>query len=253
MKTKEPASILVGGLLLIGGTALLLSQIDRNRRVGEPGLVMIGQNVYDEDGNIVNTNTVALPVHVRGFVSRVAPITRVELDWLPPDTTYARRQYISEDNASSFQVNVVMMGRDRSSIHKPQICLSGQGWTIDSEAEDSVLLAGDFPGPLPVYKIEASQERMLDGREKQTVRAIYTYWFVADGSITARHSERMLWSMGELFKTGTLQRWAYVSVLGFCLPGQEEKTYREMKEFISVSAPTFHRISEDTVISAAEE
>lgn len=250
MKPTSSLMALAGGLLLIGATALVLRQIDRHRQVGKPGLVMVAEDVFDEAGGIVNTNTVALPKRVLNYDSTNAPITKVELSWLPADTTYARRVYFRSD-AYPLQVNVVMMGLDRSSIHKPQICLTGQGWQVISESADTISLAGTSAVNLPVWKMIAQQPQTLADGSQRMVKAVYVYWFVADGHVTARHGQRMWWMARELLTTGTLQRWAYVSVLGLCLPGQEEETYERIREFIAESAPEYHRFDGQTEFAAA--
>lgn len=241
MKSVAQFIALFGGLLLIGATGGVLQQIDQKRQLGEPGVKMRAEVVLDDRQQVVNTNTVALPLSVLDYESATAPITQVELGYLPSDTTYARRIYTAPD-AFSIQVNVVMMGVDRSSIHKPQYCLTGQGWQVVSETEDRIPLAGDNSLELPVWKMVAQQPQRLSDGSQRMVKAVYLYWFVADGHVTARHDQRMWWMATELLGSGTLQRWAYVSVLGLCFPGQEEATYQRLKEFISVSVPLYHEL-----------
>lgn len=250
MKTAAPILALVGGLILIGSTALILRQVDRHRTLGEPGLVMVVANVLDESGDIVNTNTVALPRQVLEYQSTNAPITKVELGYLPADTTYARKIYFAPDSFW-IQASVVMMGVDRSSIHKPQYCLVGQGWQVLSQGEDNIPLAGEKSLELPVWKMTAQQPQSMADGTRHMVKAVYVYWFVADGHVTARHGQRMWWMARELLTTGTLQRWAYVSVLGLCLPGQEEETYERIRKFIAESAPEYHRFDGQTEFAAA--
>ena len=247
MKKNGATTVLVLGLALMAGAVVLLRNIEQHRRIGEPGLTMIAENVFDEAGGIVNTNTVALPHQVLDYDSEPRPITSVELGWLPADTTYARRIYTAT-NAPPLQVNVVMMGRDRSSIHKPQICLTGQGWLITSENESSIVLP-DRTQPLPVWRMVAEQTRNVNGRQ-QMVKAVYVYWFVADGYVTARHGQRMWWMAKNLLTTGTLQRWSYISVLGLCLPGEEEQMYDRIQQFISASTAGYHRFDDSTVFAS---
>jgi hypothetical protein len=251
MKINPAMTALVGGMLLIGTTAGVLRQIDQHRRLDEPGLLMAAEVVFNEQGGIVNTNTVALPRQVLGYESTNAPITMMELGWLPGDTTYARKIYY-RSNSYPLQVNVVMMGLDRTSIHKPQYCLVGQGWQVLSEGADTIALADGPAPPLPVWKMIAQQPRTLADGSQQLVKAVYVYWFVADGHITAQHEQRMWWMAKELLTTGTLQRWAYVSVLAQCLPGQEEATYAQIKEFIAASTPQYHLFSEHTMFGGAD-
>lgn len=236
------------GLAIMGATALGLQRIDQQRRLGAPGLQLTARNVLDDNGAVVNTNTIALPDQVLAFQASDVPITRVEIGTLPTDTTFARRLY-SATNGFQLQLSVVLMGMDRSSIHKPQYCLVGQGWQVLSEQADRIPLAGPRGDALPVWKMTAQQQRTLPDGSHRMVKALYVYWFVADGQVTARHGERMWWMARDLLTRGTLQRWAYVSVLGLCLPGQEEQTYERMKEFIAESTPQYHRFDEHTVFS----
>ena len=52
----------------------------------------------------------------------------------------------------------------------------------------------------------------------------------------------MWWMADKLVRTGVLQRWAYVSCLAVCYPGQEEATYERVKKFIAASAPEFQLV-----------
>lgn len=236
------------------GSALLLRYIDRHRHLGEPGLVMAFGNVLDESGNVISTNTVALPERVLGYTSEVARVTSAELSTLPSDTIFARRLYREQrTNGFALQTSVVMMGTDRTSIHKPQFCLTGQGWKIISEGEDYIEVDGPRQIHLPVWKMIAEQPQMLPDGSTRIIKAIYVYWFVADGYVTARHDQRMWWMAKKLLTTGTLQRWAYVSEFGQCLPGQEAVAYQKIKEFIAASVPKYHRFDEHTVFSGDEE
>lgn len=250
MNTRA-AAIFVVVLTLVSVSGGLLQHLEKSRRLGAAPLLLTGEAVLDEEGLLVSTNTVALPGRVLAYESRPAPITKVELEMLPRDTLYGRRVY---QDGSGFQLmaGVVMMGMDRSSIHKPQYCLVGQGWQVLSEGEDAIKLSGAPAYELPVWKMTAQQPRALADGSESMVKAIYVYWFVADGHVTARHEQRMWWMAKELLTTGTLQRWAYVSVLGLCLPGQEEETYARIKEFIAESTPQYHRFDERTQFGGAD-
>ena len=72
-------------------------------------------------------------------------------------------------------------------------------------------------------------------------RGVYVYWYVADGAVSASTSgiQRMWWMVKEMFRTGVLQRWTYVSCLSVCAPGQEEATFERMKKFMAAAVPEF--------------
>ena len=64
---------------------------------------------------------------------------------------------------------------------------------------------------------------------------------MADGALTAHRSQRLRWMAEELLKTGTLQRWAYVACFAQCAPGEEDKAFARVKEFVAEAVPEFQR------------
>src|SRR5262249_6803754 len=131
-----------------------------------------------------------------------------------------------------------LMGADRTSLHKPQFCLEGQGIQLGPSAYSSATVPIEQPHryELPVGRLIGSRHGELNRQ-----RAVYVYYYVADGVLMSSESGfGRMWSMArELIRTGILQRWAYVSYLSFCAPGQEEATFERMKKFIAASAPEF--------------
>ena len=235
---KRSWSMLVVVLVLVGGTSSLLGYWKTIQKLGRPGVKIVAEPIHDPDGKVVGTNSVYLPEQALNFSSQPAPVTPLELGWLPQDTTYGRRIYKAPDD---FQIwcNVVLMGSDRTSIHKPQYCLTGQGWWIDRSELTTIPMDRPSRYDLPVMKLTATSVRETASGEKVKARGVYVYWFVADNELTADHLQRMWWMACDLIRTGTLQRWAYVSCFAVCQPGQEEATFQRVKEFIIATVPQF--------------
>ena len=231
-------NLLVAGLAVMAGTAVLLSVFRSNQKLGNPGLRIIAQPVLDPEGNVVGTNSVYLPDFVLDYVSEVVPVTPLELGWLPPDTTYGRRRYRSPDGLEIL-TSVVLMGTDRTSIHKPQYCLTGQGWQIESTQPAHIRIQRPHPYDLPVMVLTASAAHRTEDGQTIPVRGVYVYWFVAEDYLTESHTQRMWWLARELITHGTLQRWAYVSCFALCVPGGEEAAYARVERFIQASVPDF--------------
>ena len=181
----------------------------------------MAESIHDPDGKVVGTNSVYLPEQALNFSSQPAPVTPLELGWLPQDTTYGRRIYKASDD---FQIwcNVVLMGSDRTSIHKPQYCLTGQGWWIDRSELTTIPMDRPSRYDLPVMKLTATSVGETASGEKVKARGVYVYWFVADNELTADHLQRMWWMAKDMLSTGILQRWAYITYFAVCAPGQEE-------------------------------
>jgi len=227
-------------LVLMGGAALFLSHYRAMQRLGQPGVIVVAEPVYDPDGQLAGTNSVALPERILDCESEPIPIARIVLDWLPPDTTYGQRLYRAT-NGFEMLVNVVLMGADRTSIHKPEYCLVGSGWGNQVFVETHIPIEQPHPYDLPVMKVTTQRELELPSGEKVARGGVYVYWFVADQQLTANHGQRMWWMARDLLSKGILQRWAYISAFSVCLPGEEEATFARMQPLISAMVPEFQR------------
>lgn len=223
---------------LMALTAFGLTQLRTLQRLGTPGLKVVAHDVSGEGGVILGTNSVPLPEKVLDFNSSELPIAKVVSDWLPKDTTYAQRLYRAADGFE-LVVNAVLMGTDRTSIHKPEYCLAGQGFRTDKIERVKIPIAGPAPYLLPVQKWTVNREATLEGGAKVRHAAVYVFWFVADQQLTDDHNERMKWMMRDLLTKGVLQRWAYVSCYAICPIGQEEATYERMRKWIAEAVPSF--------------
>ena len=104
----------------------------------------------------------------------------VELGNLPKDTTIGRRLFLAEDGFGAM-FTVVLMGADRTSIHRPQICLTGQGWSIDSASGEETSIAMEKPHRyrLPVRKLVLSKEVMTKAGGSAPDACHASYWAMA--------------------------------------------------------------------------
>jgi hypothetical protein len=222
------------GLALMAGAAMAIHQVGARQVLAPPGV-----KTHSMPGSI--RLEAELPERVLDCDSKTMEITDTELAVLPKDTSFGKRRYRAADGLL-FDLQVVLMGKDRTSMHKPQICLTGQGWHIDDVAskETVVEVTRPFKYNLPVVELVASQTFKING-EAQRWSGVYVYWFVADDAMSASTSglQRMWWMASHLLRTGVLQRWAYVSCFVRCPPGQEPATFERMKQFINAAVPEF--------------
>jgi hypothetical protein len=233
MKSKK-LILLIVALLMIGGGAGALAYFQNHQRLGPPGV-----RTRAVPG-VVNVE-ILIPEKVMDYSSTPMEQAEIVTNTLPKDTSFAQRLYQST-NGFQMLMNVVLMGTDRTSLHKPQFCLQGQGWQIDQEASATMTIPMQRPVPyeLPIVKLIASKTIEKDG-QRGTLKGVYVYYYVADGALSASPSgfQRMWWMAKELVRTGILQRWAYVTYFAVCPPGQEDATFEKMKAFIVASAPEF--------------
>jgi hypothetical protein len=234
---RQGKFVLAAALVIMALTAGALTRVQGLQKLGQPGVRVVAESIYGQDGQVVDTNSVFLPASVLGCQSRSLPITAGELVTLPKDTTYGRRIYTAPDGFS-MMTSVVLMGRDRTSLHKPEYCLPAQGGRIRKTERLTVAIAEPQPYELPVTRILFTH-RGEQGGHPVEVQGVYVYWFVADGQITEAHNQRMLWMTRDLLTKGTLQRWAYVSCYAECASGGEEATFARMAGLIAAAVPKF--------------
>lgn len=241
MKSTQ-TKIGIAFFLMLGLAALFLLRIQSFQRLGEPGVKVGNEPIFNENGLKVGNESVHLPADVPGYVSEPAQVQMIELNMLPPDTVYGRRLYKGKD-AFQAAVSVVLMGSDRTSIHKPQYCLVGSGWQIEKSEVETVRVSRPSPYDLKVMKLTLTTIVPNPDRKPVTYKGLFVYWFVAPGQLTPHHGQRMWWMAKDLLVKNLLQRWAYVAYFSTCLPGQENALYERMKDFIDQTVPEFQLTS----------
>ncbi len=170
---------------------------------------------------------------------RDVEVSAVERELLPPDTGFARKNYTRLANPRDAQVffSIVLSGRDRTSIHRPEICLVGQGWTIRKRSAaqfrlpDGTMLKGTL----------LNIEREVVAKKGQattvaTVPAVFVYWFAGSDGVEASHAG-MLWrgAYDRLFHLRA-DRWAYVVAQSAAFDGEEAALAR-IGEVIALAWP----------------
>jgi hypothetical protein len=200
-------------------------------RLGEPGL---------KSRPLAGTlrREILLPERVLDYASTNLAPTEAELKMLPADTSYGQRLYRAPDGFEVF-VRVVLMGTDRTSIHKPEFCLQAQDYRIMKRETAAVSLERPHPYELPVRKFTINKAWQLPSGEVMRVGGVYAFWFVAENRLTASHLARVGWITYDLLRRGVLPRWAYVTCFSTCPPGREEAAFERMKQFIAAAVPEF--------------
>ena len=200
---------------MMAGTSALLLHLKAHQRLGDPGVKTrpdpVGKNLE-----------ILMPETAPGYTPEILTNVESVLSVLPPDSSYRVRVYHADDG-SWIQLTTVLMGSDRSSIHRPQICMTGQGWTIDPARSDRELISMTRPQDydLPVNKLVATKQVHDGSGNLQNISGIYVYWFVDADRLTANPNQWMLWWLPQdLLLHGLLERWSYISVFAVCLPGQ---------------------------------
>ncbi len=191
--------------------------------------------VYLAEGGI---NPVDLPAFVgTEWIGRRTEVTAVEREILPPDTGFSRRLYLSVENPRrQVFLSIVLSGRDRTSIHRPELCIVGQGWNI-RESGRHEFLRPDTGERIPVTLLHVEQRR-ADG--EPGLPAIMAYWFVSSEGVVATHAGRMLRGAWDRLRHGRADRWGYVLVQTQASDGEAAALGR-LGEVLEGTLPAFQK------------
>lgn len=233
-------------VLLVAGAAALCCWLSPDVRLGDDcGVVM------------------ELPAVAGRFVGQPGKVSKVESDTLPGDTEIMRMVYQTPEapgQRDAATVSIVLAGAQRRSIHRPEVCLTGQGW--------SLLHARTVPVDMGRGRTLKVRDLLIekpvtfsDGR-RRGVRAHYVYWFVGTDVTTPSHFDRVWLSTWDSVLRNVNHRWAYPSVLALITddlePGEmgqrkrdAEQTLEMIQSLIRELAPRFQRcfMEEDAVAS----
>jgi hypothetical protein len=224
-------TFLAAALILMAGTAAALAWLRANQKLGAPGIKTTA--IPGE----VRMN-IDLPAGVSDFTSTNVPEPQVAINYFPPDTSYAERLYFDPDGLR-IQSTAILMGADRTSIHRPEYCLPGQGWNIDKKETVTIPIDDDPPYHLRVARWNLSTSIQQPDGSKETAYAVYVFWYVAKDDETPDHDKMLEQMTLNLFRTGDLQRWAYISYFAVCGPGQHDAAFGEIKRLIMAQVPKF--------------
>jgi len=181
-----------------------------------------------------------LPDSVLGMSGTTEGMTVAEQKILPTDTQFARKEYRSAEGDQIF-CSVVLAGGEKRSIHRPEICLPGQGWTIKSGEVVPLTMADGRK--LSVMKLNLEREEQVGPDRRIKINSVFMYWFVGKGVTTPYHWRRVFLTSWDRVVRGVNHRWAYVVVTatvtkGLVVGGKDEMQTQELlKSFISKMAP----------------
>jgi hypothetical protein len=235
------AFVTIAALTLMAAAAGSLRWLKDRVRMGEPGVRIVGLPLLSQSGRLATSNSVSLPASLPGYRSQLDAIPELELSFLPPDTTFGRRSYQGVESLPPISASVVLMGADRTSIHRPEYCMTGIGWQILQQTIRRIEVPGWPPGSLEVQRFDMTRTVEREDGRQVTINGVYVFWFVADGIRTASHSARQWQMVRDILSKGRSPRWAYISFFSLSEPGAEEVTFERMSRLIAAAVPDIER------------
>ena len=134
---------------------------------------------------------------VPGFASEVVPPGESELHTLPPDTIIDKRLYTAP-GGRWYLVSPIIGGRNKSSIHRPEMCLPSQGFQM-THPRDVEVAGVDW--------------RLVTLERKTEAPCGFAYtFFNQDGFRTSSHVARIFRDVWDRSLRRRIDRWAMVTV-----------------------------------------
>lgn len=213
----------------VGAEIGFLHRLAQRPAAGEAGVAL------SPDG----TDPVELPAFIgTEWIGQRIDVTSVEREILPPDTGYSRRLYANvADRRRDVFLSIVLSGRDRTSIHRPELCLVGQGWTIAGATRHAFQAPGG--GAFPATILRVHRERPTP-QGRIVVPQIVVYWFVGGETVTASHWGRFWIDAWNRVARARVDRWAYV-LMQTDLGDGEAAALARMQAVLDGTLPTFQR------------
>ncbi len=150
---------------------------------------------------------------------KMSTMSFIEAQQLPADTMMIKKRY--EDRLGrQLMVAIVLSGRERASIHRPEVCLVGQGRELVESRVFSVPVE-DRGSPLDVMMLELHRPARAGGPFGEE-NMYYAYWFAGKNRETPHHVMRMIYMASDRIFHNVAHRWAYISVSGMRRPNSNE-------------------------------
>ena len=159
-----------------------------------------------------------------------------ERSMLPADTGLVRKFYRRPGGLDGIHATIVLSGDDRSSIHRPQVCMTAAGHEIERERLVRIPIAGR-PEPLEIMVLEMVKTFPREDGSPAAYYSFYAYWFVGKNRETASHLARMFFMAYDRVVHGVSHRWAYVAMAGSRTPSGDAHL-QTIADFASLLHPS---------------
>jgi EpsI family protein len=232
-RARGPSLTQLAVVVAILGVGVVVTALTSNvTKVSEPGLRLVDGKPF-------------LPENAGAWHGGAQEgLTDMERALLPADTEGARRVY--RDAASNdVYCSVILAGREVTSIHRPELCLPGQGWTIESEHVESIPVAQAPGGTLNVMRMNVARSVPTANGGLVRRQYVFLYWFVGKDRLTPHHWQRILWTTQDRVWHDRNHRWAYFLINALvpatpgdpALPKLADDTMRLLGRFVQEIYP----------------
>ncbi len=167
-----------------------------------------------------------IPAAFKGWESKEVPVGEVEKKFLPEDTMFVKRYYQKPSVGTVYMV-VVFTGKDRRSIHRPEVCYPAQGWAINATRTESVSIEH------PLEELKTKRLDISYGKKNIVQKEIVLYWFMGNNRVTAAHWKRVSLMGFDRCVYGKNYQWAFFRVSTPVTPKGEKAAENVIHTFVS--------------------
>jgi len=223
-------------LVLMLATLGVTAATDTSFQVSEPGVRL------------------ELPLSLGDYQGREFEMTAQEKNILDEGVKLVRSVY-ANSAGRQMMATVILSGQMKRSLHRPEVCLPNQGWTVSDRAPFPVRLADGREVTMMMMRIFRDAEPQPGLRIR--TRAVNFYWYIgSDGTTCPDHYEHILLSYFDSVFRNIQHRWAMASIyvplpeqqLGREDPLAELNAVEDAREFIAQIAPLFMKGRQDALV-----
>jgi len=145
---------------------------------------------------------------------------------LPSDTTIVKRTYRSVSGGESYTVSVVISGRSRGSIHRPELCLPAQGFVMESVGTYPLHVLGGKPHQARIIHAQHSSSlhaqalsreaalglNIVQSSSSSSQKFSLAYWFISRQHENTSHVQRTLIDIWDRSIHNRINRWSMVAI-----------------------------------------
>ena len=192
-----------------------------------------------------------LPLSLGDYQGREFDMTAAEKNLLDEGVKLSRNIYASA-KGRQIMATVILSGFEKRSLHRPEVCLPNQGWTVTDRTPIPLQLADGREITIMMMRIFRDVEPQPGVRIR--TRAINFYWYIgSDGTTCADHYEHVFLSYYDAVFRNIQHRWAMASIyvplpeqrVGDEDPMQELSALEDARAFLGQLAPTFMLTQEE--------
>lgn len=230
--------------------------MDRKALVAQAGLgVILAATVValattvDVDTLLEPGISMVLPERIGRWEGETIEVSQVEREYLPSDTQFAKKLYRDPMQRVVF-LSIVMSGKDRGSIHRPEVCLPAQGFTPLGSERVRIPVEAPGGGDLEATRLLLKRDVLLEDGSSHTIGYFYLYWFVGKDRVTASHLDRIVLNTADRALHGVSHQWAYVAYL-MPIYDSREASAEFLTRFVAESYPMFRTPGDSAAAPAA--